>query len=60
MNALAAPSPWYCVALRRASGWLADTAERLEAPALDVPSLDYVHRCDAAEERLREMRTRYY
>lgn len=51
-------TPWYCAALRRASEWLAEAAQRLEAPALD--GTDYVHRCDAAEERLREMRMRYY
>ena len=56
MSAFAAPAPWYCVALRRASRWLAQAARRLEAP----PPLEFVHRCDAAEERLREMRTRYY
>jgi len=56
MSALAAPSPWYCIALRRASQWLAQAAQRLEEPA----ALEYVHRCDAAEERLRDMRTRYY
>ena len=69
MNALAAASPWYCVALRRASAWLADTARWLEATGVGdaVPSsreaaaaLDYVQRCSAAEERLSEMRTRYY
>jgi len=67
MSALAAPSPWYCMALRRASEWLARAAQRLEAighPALPREGTgaarEFVHRCGAAEERLRDMRTRYY
>jgi hypothetical protein len=67
--ALAAPSPWYCVALRRVSAWLAGAAQRLEAPAIDraVPpsrealgTIEFLSACDTAEERLRELRTRYY
>jgi hypothetical protein len=65
MSALAASSPWYCVAMRRASEWLVDAAQRLEAPGIGQrshpgPATGYVHRSEAAEERLREMRSRYY
>ena len=64
--ALSASSPWYCVALRRVSEWLADTARRLEAPSLDAATpprrdalaLDVLHHCERAEERLSDIRLR--
>jgi hypothetical protein len=65
-TALAASSPWYCVALRRVSEWLAETARRLEAPPLDAANpprrdalaLDILHHRERAEERLSEIRLR--
>ena len=65
-TALAARSPWYCAALRRASTWLAETARRLEAPAIDratpprrdAATLDVLRHRERAEEHLCDIRLR--
>ena len=62
-------APWYCALLRRASAWLAQAAQRLELPAIDGATppareangtLERLREREHAEERLRELRTRYY
>jgi hypothetical protein len=67
VSATFAVPAWYCVALRRASVWLAAMAHALEARSLDreaPPARDADAAFDArrslegAEERLREVRLR--